>query len=276
MTTIIDGSASAEFETALPVAEGGTGATASTGSGNVVLSASPTLTGTVNAAAITASGDIKTTHAGNTAVEAISTGNSYATLKVKNSQQDYSAQIRTDQGQAFVIRDETAGVNRLLLSTAGTVTLSTPLPVASGGTGGTGGGGKVLQVVNANQNTQVSTSGGTWIDTGLTATITPSSTSSKILVLVDQVGLAKSAGNGGLYLKLLRGTTSLVMLCSNDVYDGTTSAARPAGVGSNYLDSPSTTSATTYKTQFYAFNSVTAHVQQGATRSTITLMEIAG
>ena len=135
MPTTINGSGSADFHTALPVAEGGTGATASTGSGNVVLSASPTLTGTVNAAAITASGDIKTTHAGNTAVEAVSTGNSYATLKVKNSQQDYSAQIRTDQGQAFVIRDETAGVNRLLLSTAGTVTLSTPLPVASGGTG---------------------------------------------------------------------------------------------------------------------------------------------
>jgi hypothetical protein len=53
MTTIIDGSGSAEFHTALPVAEGGTGATASTGSGNVVLSASPTLTGTIGAAALT-------------------------------------------------------------------------------------------------------------------------------------------------------------------------------------------------------------------------------
>ena len=53
MTTIIDGSASAEFETPLPVAEGGTGVTASTGSGNVVLSASPTLTGTIGAAALT-------------------------------------------------------------------------------------------------------------------------------------------------------------------------------------------------------------------------------
>ena len=58
MTVIIDGSASAEFETPLPVAEGGTGATASTGSGNVVLSASPTLTGTVTTAAITASGTL--------------------------------------------------------------------------------------------------------------------------------------------------------------------------------------------------------------------------
>ena len=44
MPTTINGSGSADFHTALPVAEGGTGATASTGSGNVVLSASPTLT----------------------------------------------------------------------------------------------------------------------------------------------------------------------------------------------------------------------------------------
>ena len=44
MPTVLSGSGSADFATALPVAEGGTGATASTGSGNVVLSTSPTLT----------------------------------------------------------------------------------------------------------------------------------------------------------------------------------------------------------------------------------------
>mgnify|MGYP003634645029 FL=1 len=53
MTVIIYGSGSAAFATPLPVTEGGTGATASTGSGNVVLSASPTLTGTIGAAALT-------------------------------------------------------------------------------------------------------------------------------------------------------------------------------------------------------------------------------
>jgi hypothetical protein len=53
MTTVISGSGSADFETVLPAAEGGTGTTASTGSGNVVLSASPTFTGTIGAAALT-------------------------------------------------------------------------------------------------------------------------------------------------------------------------------------------------------------------------------
>jgi hypothetical protein len=135
--------------------------------------------------------------------------------------------------------------------------------------------GAVLQVVNATYSTEVSTTGGTYIDTGLTATITPSSASNKILVIVDQVGLAKAAGNGGLYLQLLRGSSSISVLCTNDVYTGTALALRVAGVGTNYLDSPSTTSATTYKTQFYAFNSITAYVQQAGSTSTITLMEIA-
>ena len=79
----------------------------------------------------------------------------------------------------------------------------------------------------------------------------------------------------GLFLKLLRGATDIVQLCNNDVYTGSAIALRVAGVGTTYLDSPATTSATTYKTQFYAFNSITAYVQQTASRSTITLMEIA-
>ena len=134
---------------------------------------------------------------------------------------------------------------------------------------------RVLQVVNATYTTEVSTSGGSYIDTGLTATITPSSASSTILVFVEQVGLRKAAGNGGIFLKLLRGATDIVHLCVNDVYTASTIALRVAGVGTTYLDSPATTSATTYKTQFYAFNSITAYVQQTASRSTITLMEIA-
>jgi len=42
------------------------------------------------------------------------------------------------------------------------------------------------------------------------------------------------------------------------------------------LDSPATTSAITYKTQFYAFNGITAFIQQDSSKSTITLQEIAG
>ena len=75
----------------------------------------------VSATTVTASGLIKSTGAGNISIASVSTGNSYSTLTLQNSEQNYSAQIRTDQSQAFVIRDETAGANRFLLSTGGKV-----------------------------------------------------------------------------------------------------------------------------------------------------------
>ena len=136
--------------------------------------------------------------------------------------------------------------------------------------------GSVLQVVNASTSTEVSTSSGSYIDTGLTATITPTSTTSKILVLVSQVGIGKEAGNGGVYIKLVRGSSYLAALGNNIVYTGSTNALRTGGSSANYLDSPSTTSAITYKTQYLAFNSVVAYVNQTGATSTITLMEIAG
>ena len=137
--------------------------------------------------------------------------------------------------------------------------------------------GTVLQVVSATYAVEVSTTGGSYIDTGLTADITPSSTSSKILVHINQNGVSKGAGNGGVYGQLVRGASALATLAANVAYTATEEWNRiGAGWSSSYLDSPATTSATTYKTQFYAFNSVIAYVQQSEATSTITLMEIAG
>ncbi|MEE3228804.1 MAG: hypothetical protein VX237_06860, partial [Chloroflexota bacterium] len=59
------------------------------------------------------------------------------------------------------------------------------LAVARGGTGGTGGAGKILQVVSSNLTTQMTSTSTSYVDTGLTATITPSATSSKVLVLCN-------------------------------------------------------------------------------------------
>ena len=89
------------------------------------------------------------------------------------------------------------------------------LPVANGGTGlasGTtgqflkftgsttlapaeAGGGKVLQVVNGTLSSSVDTSSTSYADTGLSVAITPSATSSKILVLVNHTGLLKESSN---------------------------------------------------------------------------------
>ena len=137
--------------------------------------------------------------------------------------------------------------------------------------------GHIVQVVSASDATETETTSSSYIDTTLTATITPKFASSKILVLVSQNGISKAAGNGGVYGQLLRGSTVLAVLGLNTAYTNTSEQNRiGAGWSSSYLDSPSTTSATTYKTQFKAFNGVTAAVQASGAISTITLLEVAG
>jgi hypothetical protein len=142
-----------------------------------------------------------------------------------------------------------------------------------------GGGGKVLQVVNATYSTQVSNSTGTtFADTGLTASITPSSATSKVLVFVHQTGILKYNGNLGVQLKLLRGATDLITFEKNAADNDVSTANLDNNVGGSgitYLDSPATTSSTTYKTQFARSTSVgEALIQGGNSTSTITLMEI--
>lgn len=152
--------------------------------------------------------------------------------------------------------------------------------------------GTVLQVVQGTYATQVSTTSTTYTDTGLTASITPSSTSSKILVLVSQP------------MQVLGGSTSdidcgfILLRDSTKIYDpNQADPTGPYGImwqglnnGTtyylglsqmmNYLDSPSTTSSVTYKTQMRTYTSartVKAQPNGGSQSgtSTIILMEIA-
>jgi hypothetical protein len=139
------------------------------------------------------------------------------------------------------------------------------------------GGGKVLQVVQATTNTTVQSSSSTYADTTLTATITPTLSTSKILVMVSHTDNYRSGANAAnsIGMKLVRGAT--------DIYTAIREAMKSSGAGTlyvpisfNYLDSPATTSATTYKTQFASENNTAAiWVQQGGVAvSTILLLEI--
>jgi hypothetical protein len=186
-------------------------------------------------------------------------------------------------------------------STSGSVTLSSPavsgtttltLPTTSGTvvTTGTTGQviasgalpiGSVLQVVNAITSTNVSNSTATMADTGLTATITPKFSTSKILVLVSQNGVYKSAANANNMVDLILARNGTGILGAN--FSGATAATSTALENSVtaslcYLDSPATTSATTYKTQFNSRNGTASVSVQyaGVSTSFITLMEIAG
>ena len=139
--------------------------------------------------------------------------------------------------------------------------------------------GSILQVVNATYSTTVTNATSTYADTGLTASITPTSSSSKILVLIAQNGVSKLTNNTGVNMRLLRGATSIVSMTDIVGFNSTTTDNRGQSISLCYLDSPATTSSTTYKTQFMSYNNnATVFVQDvgsGATTSTITLMEIA-
>jgi hypothetical protein len=138
------------------------------------------------------------------------------------------------------------------------------------------GGGKVLQVVMASTTTDTSNATTTFADTTLTATITPSSTTSKILVLVSQNGVAGTTACNGVQLRVMRGATSLLTFTGALGYSAATSTRNDVAASCSYLDSPSTTSATTYKTQFAqrTGDATAARVQITGEASTITLLEI--
>jgi hypothetical protein len=136
---------------------------------------------------------------------------------------------------------------------------------------------KILQVVNGLTNTTASSSSSAWADTNLTATITPSSATSKVLIFVNQVGCAKNAGSANSYLalKLLRGAADLAVFEYGAGYTNTNVINSFGTCATTYLDSPGTTSATTYKTQFSnPANVASVTVQGNNPVSSITLMEV--
>jgi len=137
--------------------------------------------------------------------------------------------------------------------------------------------GSVLQVVNATYSTQLVTTSTSYVDTGLSASITPTSATSKILICVQQTGLGKLAGDGNqrIALNILRNSTQLTQFEIGAAYTGSSVNNVVGGSGTNYLDSPATTSSVTYKTQVKGFGTSNVYVNYDSCTSTITLMEIA-
>jgi len=136
--------------------------------------------------------------------------------------------------------------------------------------------GAVIQVVNATTSAGATSTTSTFIDTGLTASITPKFSTSKVLVIVEQAGLTKSGSDTFVNVKLQRNGSDLIVVTGGAGYTGTTTTNYIGNSGATYLDSPATTSSTTYKTVFNSgSNSSLALCQTNGSFSTITLMEIA-
>ena len=165
-------------------------------------------------------------------------------------------------------------------SVAGSATLTLPTPTGTIITTGSTGQvinkaslptGSVLQVVNATASTQVSTTSATYVTTGLAATITPTSNTSKILILANPAiqGAASQNTNLTLYKagsNLLGAVGFGYVNAGGQVTNQITACL--------YLDSPATTSATTYEF-YFKVSGGTGYFGVGSSISTITLMEIA-
>jgi len=137
--------------------------------------------------------------------------------------------------------------------------------------------GRVLQVVSANAGgSATSSSSSTYADvSGLSASITPSSSASKVLVIVNVTGCKKEANNTYLALRLLRGSTNILDFEKEGGYNNSSTLQEFGGVGCSYLDSPATTSSTTYKVQLASVTNVAqVSVNNSQGYSSITLMEI--
>ena len=138
--------------------------------------------------------------------------------------------------------------------------------------------GSILQVVQGTDATSTNTTSTSYADTGLSASITPSSATSKVLVLVtEQIrGASSSLTDFSGFIALMKGATQLTE------HEIRIKAAASGGelvnsqvINMCYLDSPASTSALTYKTQSKTSNASATIATDFAGTSTITLMEVA-
>ena len=135
------------------------------------------------------------------------------------------------------------------------------------------GAGAVLQVVTASSTTQVTTTSNTFVTSGFSASITPTSASSKVLVMVSAMMYSNTTAAEP-QIAIYRNGSSLGTF--TDLF----SSAGPiiAGASCTHLDSPSSTSATTYTLYFRQGNTGsggTAYIGPNGTTFSITLLEIA-
>jgi hypothetical protein len=243
---------------------------------------------------------------GATAIEALgdSIDASLLDLKGGTTGQVLSKNSNTDMDFTWVTSDDANAIQNTIVDAKGDLIAATAadtparLAVGTNGhvltadsTAATGlkwaaaaGGGKVLQVVQAVTTTNVIITSTTLTNTGLTASITPTSATSKILVLVQQNfrNDAASGTNIGSGVNLYRGSTAIMTMPQfAQAYlnlAGTSNAKEFSGfTGLIFLDSPATTASTTYKTMGSVWETTgtkAVQFQWDSSPSTITLMEI--
>ncbi len=176
---------------------------------------------------------------------------------------------------ATLINADTSNGLKLTSDTSGIIQLQ------SGGTtkatvnsSGLTSPGHILQVVSAVNSTFVTTTSSSFVDTGLTLNITPSATSSKILIIIS-ASIGNTSGGANTSAVIVRDSTEIETFSRVAFNSSNHSDVQNSFV---FLDTPSTTSATTYKLQ-YKTDGGNARFNDNSVAdpaSTITLMEVAG
>jgi len=223
---------------------------------------------------------------------------SFVDLKGGTTDQVLAKNSNTDLDFKWVAQDDSNAIQNAIVDAKGDLisatAADTPARLAVGANGtvltadsaeATGlkwvaaAGGKLLQVVSADYSTQYSTTSTSFADTGLTATITPTKNTSTILVLINNSTYATRTGDDCYFgAQVLRGATVIQKQDTvGGIGRGTNSTALHSMAQLSFIvvDSPATTSATTYKLQGKIISSgATAYFQYGSEKATITLLEI--
>jgi hypothetical protein len=193
--------------------------------------------------------------------------------------------IRTTADNTGNLALQSNGNTVLTLSTANTATFANNVTISGTLTTSSRGisaasvpAGSVIQVVQANITSFTSTQSTSYVTTNLTATITPQFSTSKILVIVSAQAYINTLNTFGNFT-LFRGTVAGTNL-GNSTYGfvafGSTNADLDGSFSMSYLDSPATTSATTYTIGMKVTNAAgTLYIAVNGQPCTITLMEIA-
>ena len=136
---------------------------------------------------------------------------------------------------------------------------------------------KIVQIVTGSTSTEVTSASTTFVDTNLTATITPTSASNSILIVVTHQECMKTSANSQnrIKMRLMRDASSIQTIATDFLFTNT-ALFLFGSLSTQFLDSPATTSATTYKTQFANNNASSAVSVQddNAGQSFITLYEV--
>tara|TARA_A100001015_G_scaffold69413_2_gene76880 strand:- start:1221 stop:1733 length:513 start_codon:yes stop_codon:yes gene_type:complete len=148
-------------------------------------------------------------------------------------------------------------------------------------TGVVGGVGKIGQIIQATTDTAANVASTSYTDTGLTVNITPTASTSKVLVEVNQSIVTDIDTNlANSKLQLRRDSTSVITFGGNvaRIEAGSVSAVKFGNLTTfSFLDSPSTTSQVTYSTRgaiSSTSNNGTARFQNSSVFSVITVMEV--